>query len=85
MTWIEAGNGLFSISTPDETWRDGPGAAGAGLVMKVYVKEPGPSPSRRTDSGAVEPTAHWITRGIDGKCRSVAAVSRRLAGNCLLG
>lgn len=38
MTWIEVGNGLFNISTPDETWRQGPGAA-PGVVMKVYVED----------------------------------------------
>jgi uncharacterized glyoxalase superfamily protein PhnB len=39
MTWIEVGDSLFSISTPDETWRDAPGAAVSGLVMKVYVED----------------------------------------------
>jgi uncharacterized glyoxalase superfamily protein PhnB len=39
MTWIEVGNGLFHILTPDETWRQGQGAAASGLVMKVYVKD----------------------------------------------
>jgi uncharacterized glyoxalase superfamily protein PhnB len=38
MTWFEVGNSLFSISTPDETWRQAPGAA-SGLVMKVYVDD----------------------------------------------
>jgi uncharacterized glyoxalase superfamily protein PhnB len=38
MTWLEVGNGLFNISTPDETWPQGPGAGAAGLVMKVYVE-----------------------------------------------
>ena len=39
MTWIEVGNSLFKISTPDETWRQAPGAAPSGLVMKVYVED----------------------------------------------
>lgn len=38
MTWIEVGNGLFNISTPDETWRRDPGATASGFVMKVYVE-----------------------------------------------
>ena len=36
MTWIEIGNGLINISTPDESWRQTPGA---GFVMKVYVDD----------------------------------------------
>jgi len=39
MTWIEVGSGLFNISTPDETWRQGPGATPSGFVMKVYVED----------------------------------------------
>lgn len=39
MTWMEVGNGLFNISTPDETsWR-GQVPAAAGLAMKVYVED----------------------------------------------
>ncbi|MGH9842112.1 MAG: VOC family protein [Blastocatellia bacterium] len=37
MTWIEVGNGLFNISTPDETRRQRPETPG--LVMKVYVED----------------------------------------------
>lgn len=39
MTWIEVGNSLFKISTPDETWQQAPGAATTGVVMKVYVED----------------------------------------------
>ncbi|MDQ3809523.1 MAG: VOC family protein [Chloroflexota bacterium] len=39
MAWMEVGNGLFSISTPDETWQRGPGRAASGFVMKVYVED----------------------------------------------
>ena len=68
MTWIEAGNGLFNISTPDETWQL-PETGASGSVIKVYVedfdrhfdraKAQGPRllPSRRTDSGVVGSTA----------------------------
>ncbi len=37
MTWIEVGNGLFNISTPDPTWRQSEGAKSSGFVMKIYV------------------------------------------------
>lgn len=39
MTWMEAGNGLFNIATPDETWRQDSSAATPGVVMKVYVDD----------------------------------------------
>lgn len=39
MTWIEVGNGLFNISTPDDTWRQAPGDAAPAFVMKVYVED----------------------------------------------
>jgi uncharacterized glyoxalase superfamily protein PhnB len=39
MTWIEVGNNLFNLSTPDESWPQPPAAAAAGLVMKVYVED----------------------------------------------
>lgn len=39
MTWIEVGNGLFNVSTPDETWQQGSGAVATGFVMKVYVED----------------------------------------------
>lgn len=39
MTWIEVGKSLFNISTPEETWRQAPGAAASGVVMKVYVED----------------------------------------------
>jgi len=37
MTWLEVGNGLINVATPDETWR--PGAATSGQVVKVYVDD----------------------------------------------
>ncbi len=37
---MEAGNGLFNITTPDETWRQDSSAATTGVVvMKVYVDD----------------------------------------------
>jgi uncharacterized glyoxalase superfamily protein PhnB len=39
LTWIEVGNSLFSISTPDETWRQPPEPGAPGTVMKVYVED----------------------------------------------
>jgi uncharacterized glyoxalase superfamily protein PhnB len=36
MTWIEAGNSLFNISTADETWGQASGP-NSGFVMKAYV------------------------------------------------
>ena len=39
MTWIEVGNGLFNIATPDDTWRRDSSAAAPGVVMKVYVED----------------------------------------------
>lgn len=39
MTWIEVGNSLFNICTPDDTWGQTPGAAAPGLAMKVYVDD----------------------------------------------
>jgi uncharacterized glyoxalase superfamily protein PhnB len=39
MTWIEVGNGLFNISTPDESWRQRARATPSGFVMKVYVED----------------------------------------------
>jgi uncharacterized glyoxalase superfamily protein PhnB len=35
MTWMEVGNSLFHITTPDPTWQEGTGSSG--FVMKVYV------------------------------------------------
>ena len=39
MTWIEVGDSLFSITTPDETWREAPGATLSSFAMKVYVDD----------------------------------------------
>ena len=38
MTWLEAGGGLFHVSTYDETWPQAVRGA-AGVVMKVYVDD----------------------------------------------
>ena len=37
--WFEVGNSLFNICTPDATWRQDPGSATLGFVMKVYVDD----------------------------------------------
>jgi uncharacterized glyoxalase superfamily protein PhnB len=52
MTWIEVGDSLFNISTPDETWRQTAGASAAGLVMKVYVDDLGSHFARAKHEGA---------------------------------
>lgn len=39
LTWFEVGDGLFSISTPDETWPQAPVPGVSGSVMKVYVED----------------------------------------------
>ena len=39
MTWLEVGDSLFNISTPDKTWRQGLGASAPSSVMKVYVED----------------------------------------------
>jgi uncharacterized glyoxalase superfamily protein PhnB len=39
MTWMEIGNGLFHISTADETWGQPATAPASGFVMKVYVED----------------------------------------------
>ena len=39
MTWMEVGNGLFNISTPNEPALKSPSAATTGFVMKVYVDD----------------------------------------------
>jgi len=36
--WMEVGEGLFSLSTPGETWRR-PSGPPTGSVMKVYVED----------------------------------------------
>jgi uncharacterized glyoxalase superfamily protein PhnB len=52
MTWIEVGNGLFHISTPNEAWRQDSGAAPPGVVMKVYVDDIDKHFSRAKAEGA---------------------------------
>jgi uncharacterized glyoxalase superfamily protein PhnB len=39
LTWFEVGSGLFSITTPNDTWGQDVNAATPGLVMKVYVDD----------------------------------------------
>jgi len=39
MTWLEAGGGLFHVSTADETWPHAENGATSGVVMKVYVDD----------------------------------------------
>lgn len=39
IAWIEVGDSLFSITSPDETWRQAPAATPSSFVMKVYVDE----------------------------------------------
>lgn len=38
MTWMEVGNALLRLSTPDETWPRLSGAA-SGFVIKIYVDD----------------------------------------------
>lgn len=38
-TWVEVGDSLFNISTPDPTWQQAPDVDVRGLVMKVYVED----------------------------------------------
>lgn len=38
MTWMEVGNALLHLSTPDETWPRFSGAA-SGFVIKIYVDD----------------------------------------------
>jgi PhnB protein len=39
LAWIEVGDSLFSISTPDDTWQDDPSTGRSSFVMKVYVDD----------------------------------------------
>lgn len=39
MTWMEAGSGLFHVTTADETWGRPAGAPPSGFVMKVYLED----------------------------------------------
>ncbi len=39
MTWMEVGNGLFHIATPNDAWQQDPGVATPGMVMKVYIDD----------------------------------------------
>ena len=58
MTWIEVGNSLFNISTPDDNSRQGSGTVAPGFVMKVYVEDVDKHFARAKSQGAtiiVEP------------------------------
>ena len=39
MAWLEAGGGLFNVSTHDQTWPQPASGAMSGVVMKVYVDD----------------------------------------------
>jgi uncharacterized glyoxalase superfamily protein PhnB len=39
LAWIEVGDSLFSITTPDETWPKTPQATPSTFMMKVYVDD----------------------------------------------
>jgi uncharacterized glyoxalase superfamily protein PhnB len=52
LTWIEVGNGLFNIATPNELWGQDASAAAPGVVMKVYVDDIDSHFSRAKAEGA---------------------------------
>jgi uncharacterized glyoxalase superfamily protein PhnB len=39
LAWIDVGDSLFSISTPDETWQKAPSTGQSCFLMKVYVDD----------------------------------------------
>ena len=39
IAWMEAGDSLFSVTSPDETWGEAPAATPSSFVMKVYVDD----------------------------------------------
>jgi uncharacterized glyoxalase superfamily protein PhnB len=39
LAWLEVGDSLFSITTPDETWPKTPGEGKSSFMMKVYVDD----------------------------------------------
>ena len=39
MTWIEVGNSLFNIATPDNNWPQSRDSTASDVVMKVYVED----------------------------------------------
>ena len=51
-TWMEVGNGLFSIATPDETWHQSVSATSTGVMIKVYVDDVDKHFSRAKTEGA---------------------------------
>jgi uncharacterized glyoxalase superfamily protein PhnB len=52
ITWIEAGSGLFAITTSGETGQQDSSAAAPGLMMKVYVDDVDKHFSRAKAEGA---------------------------------
>lgn len=52
MAWIEIGNGLLKIGTPDEEWHAVTRDAASGLVLKVYVDDVDAHFSRARAEGA---------------------------------
>jgi uncharacterized glyoxalase superfamily protein PhnB len=52
LAWIEVGDGLFSVSTPDETWGTPRRASPSGFVMKVYVDDLDAHHARARSAGA---------------------------------
>jgi uncharacterized glyoxalase superfamily protein PhnB len=52
MRWIEVGDGLFKIATPNEAHRQAPGSVPSAVVMKVYVDDVDKHFSRAKAEGA---------------------------------
>lgn len=52
MTWIEVGDGLINISTPDDSWRKSTTGNASCHVMKVYVENIDQHFSRAKAEGA---------------------------------
>ena len=53
IAWMETGQGLFSISTPDETWGPFTGQRAPGIVMKVSVDDVDGHFARARTEGAI--------------------------------
>ena len=52
LAWMEIGDSLFSMTTPDDTWRRAPVAGPSSFVMKVYVDDVDRHFARATSEGA---------------------------------
>jgi uncharacterized glyoxalase superfamily protein PhnB len=52
MAWLEVGDGLFNVSTHDETWPQAESGATSAVVMKVYVDDVDRHFVRAKDEGA---------------------------------